>query len=114
MLMVAAAMVLLLVGTIGFKFAIAFDINAWLSARRDAKALKVKMKNARRCGHLWTLYHASPYSKCNLCAAYVATTTLLMLSDDPKIRIAGENWNLQIHIRSAGALVHDPVGTRRK
>ena len=83
----AAAMLVVVAGAVGIKLAIRFDINVWLQDRRNAKALKERIKRADKCGHVWTLYHASTFSQCNLCLAYIATSTLLVFDNDPQVSV---------------------------
>ena len=101
------------VGAIGVKLAIKFDINVWLQDRRSAKAFKARKKHADRCRHMWTLYHASPFSLCNLCLAYIATSTLLLYFDSPEVIIVGENWGYLLKPAAGSVVAMHPVGIGR-
>ena len=114
MALIVVTVLAIVVGIIAVRVTIRFDLNAWLRDRREAKILKSKMKLAKQCDHMWTLYHASPYSRCNLCLAYIATTTLLVFQDDPRVSIAGESWNHMFRTVAGGVIAQSPAGHRRK
>ena len=103
----------LAVAIITIRFTISFNINFWLESRRAAKAIKERRKRARSCRHFWTLYHSSQYSRCNRCAAFIATTTLLAFESDPLVLIAGDNWGDRINPGQRSILVEDPRGVVR-
>ncbi|MCY4530657.1 MAG: hypothetical protein OXD46_16720 [Chloroflexi bacterium] len=63
--------------TIAVKITFKFDINKYLKRGRKAKKEKERRNFVEDCRHGWTLYHASPYSQCNLCMAFIATAVLL-------------------------------------
>lgn len=63
--------------TIAVKITFKFDINKYLKRGRKAKREKERRKIVEECRHGWTLYHASPYSQCNLCMAFISTAVLL-------------------------------------
>lgn len=108
----AVGMLVVVAGAVGIKLAIRFDINLWLQDRRNAKALKERIKRADNCEHVWTLYHASPFSQCNLCLAYIATSTLLLFRGDPELSLAGQTYSHMISPNAGDLVVQNPLGVR--
>ena len=114
MVLLAVTVVSVAIAVIAVRVTVSFDLNEWLRDRRDAKVRKTKMKLAKRCEHVWTLCHASMYSRCNLCLAFIPTTTLLATLDDPQVSIAGQSYNAVYRTTAGGVVATDPVGNRRK
>ena len=96
------------------RIAINFDVNAWMESRRKSKGIKAKQKRSMNCSHAWTLYHLSPFSQCNYCLAWIATSTLLatlQLSDCKPI-IFGESHRIFATPSDGDIVVTDFVGKR--
>ena len=96
------------------RVSIRFDINSWLQERRKLRERKQRLKFVEQCQHLWTLYTASPHSRCNRCNALIATTTVqaeLELSHDKPL-IAGVSNNLIANSNEGDILVSNSIGAR--
>ena len=106
--------VALVVGGIGIKVSLKFNVNTWMEDRKQSKALAEQGKIIAECGHMWTLYPNSIYSQCNLCSAYIQTTTLLAAEQlEVKPIILATNPGVRLN-PSAGELVAtDYVGQRK-
>ena len=104
----------LVLGGIGIKVSLTFNVNTWMEERRKSKAHAEHRKRASKCGHRWTLYPNSVYSQCNLCLVNIPTSTLLA-AEQFKVKpiILAKNHGVMINL-SAGALVTtDYVGQRK-
>ena len=96
------------------RIAINFDVNTWMESRRKSKDIKARQKRSMNCSHAWTLYHTSPYSQCNYCLAWIATSTLLaaiQLSDHKPI-IFGESYVIIATPSVGDIIVNDFIGKR--
>ena len=109
----AAMFLIIIAGIIVVRVTIKFDLNVWLQDRRDAKALKNRIKQADQCGHMWTLYRNSPFSLCNLCQAHIATSTLLLVRSHPEVTIVAENRDLMTTPGGGDVIVPNPFRTRQ-
>ena len=100
---------------ITIRISIKFDLNTWLQSRRTDKEIKERVKRSEECPHLWTLYRLSPYSSCNMCLSWIATSTLLAASQlaGYKHVIAGESSNLLVHPEPNAVIVSNPIGARK-
>ena len=98
------------------RISVKFDVNAWLQSGKIAKDNKRRVVDADNCPHLWTVYHSSPYSRCNLCQAWIATSTLLLarVYFEPKPIIAGESYSLLVSPQPNEVVVGDYIGAKSK
>ncbi len=83
--------------TIAVKITFKFDINKHLKRGRKARKEKERRNFVEDCPHGWTLYHASPYSQCNRCMAFIATAVWLnirKLNIRPPAMILAESYNI--------------------
>ena len=61
---------------VAIKIVIKFDVNQWLRDLREGKIRRASAVRAEQCGHMWTLYTHCIYSQCNMCLAFIPTSTL--------------------------------------
>lgn len=100
---------------IAVKITLKFDFNDWAKQRRTTKQEKELRKIAAECHHGWTLYHASPYSQCNLCMAYIPTAILLNVRKfgiRPPAMILAENHSLIAQLGKGAIIVTDYLGRK--
>ena len=74
---ICAIILALAIAIITIRITVKFDINAWMKARREAKAQKERRKKAENCLHAWTLYTHNPVSRCGKCMVLIDTAILL-------------------------------------
>ena len=70
-------------GIITIRISIKFDVNTWMQSRNEKQSAKRRLKRSKQCPHLWTLYHSSPYSKCDNCQSLISTSILLTALEFP-------------------------------
>ena len=108
--------IILVVATIcgiTFRVAIKFDMNAWMRARGEAKEKKRILKIINECGHIWTLYSSSPYSRCDLCLALISTSLLLTARGfNPEPIISGEISTMLMTPGAGEIVINDYIGGR--
>ena len=85
----------LVIGTIAIRITVNFDLNTYLQERKEEKYDQARLKAIEECGHVWTLYWNSPYSRCDRCLCLISTSVLnLMLSESvsgPRPFISGHS-----------------------
>ena len=106
MVVVTTAVVVVL-GIVAIRITITFDINIWLQDRRVAKPRNEDLRRANRCADAWTISHASTYSRCNLCLAYIPTKSLLLL--ESAVAIAGIDRVNRLLPQAGEVVVSDPA-----
>ena len=96
------------------RIGINFDVNKWMENRQQAKLNKEVAKRSKNCGHAWTLYHTSPFSRCNYCLAWIPTTTLLTALEffDRKPLILGQTDSMLVTPMKGEVVVSDFIGKR--
>ena len=97
------------------KVSLTFNLNTWLQDRKKAKEVEELKKIASECGHVWTLYPGSVYSRCNLCLAFIATSTLVYAKEhfDKRPLFAGVHHGVHIVPPKPSIMVTDYIGKRK-
>ena len=105
----------LAISTIAVKIAITLNGNELIRQFGEWRATRTRMKAAKRCGHVWTLFPASPYSQCNFCMAVIATTTLQFARDYAEVKpfIAGIRHGEVLTPGEGRIYVSDHIGNRK-
>ena len=100
---------------ISVKVSLTFNVNTWLQDRRKAQAVKERKRTVGECGHAWTLYPDSVYSQCNLCLAYINTSTLLTAEKHFAIKpiIMGTHFRVTVAPTEGSMVVGDYSGQRK-
>ncbi len=105
------------VGVIGIKISLTFDINTWMQDRRKEKKINELKKIASECGHVWTLYPDSRFSQCNLWMSFIATSTLTLAVANVHLKekplFAGTFYQGHIEPPEGTFGVSDYVGQRK-
>ena len=103
----------LVVGVIGIRVSLKFDVNTWMEQRRKSKLLADQRRRAAKCGHVWTLYPSSVYSQCNFCLAYIQTSTLLVGQQlDVQPTIVGTNYAAVLNPTEGAIVATGYIGHR--
>ena len=111
---ICAILLTVVFAVIAIQVTVQFDVNVWLEYRRKSKEMQERMDIASACKHMWTLYRDYPYSRCNMCHAFISTSTLLFLQEfsDEKPPIMGEGVGMGEGVNKGDILVKDAFGGR--
>ena len=66
----------LIATVVAIRIVVKFDVNQWMKDLREGKIRRESAKRAEKCGHVRTLYPHCVYSQCNMCLAFIHTSTL--------------------------------------
>ncbi len=104
----------LVAAVIAIRITINFDLNAFLKDKKEERHLRDRLKNSEKCGHVWTLYYSSPFSRCDKCLCLISTSVLLLMRNGPEPRplISGYS-NLLMTPGEKEVYVENYVGNRR-
>ena len=107
---------LAVLAAISIKVSFTFNLNTWQKDREEAKRTKELEKRSSECGHVWTLFSVSVYSQCNLCLAFIFTSTLLYAREnfDPKPLIVAEETRHRISPVAGQVFAYDDYIGKRK
>ena len=105
----------LVVGMVAIKIVINFDLNAFLRECKEEKYFEDRLKASQECGHVWTLYVNSPYSRCDRCLSLISTSVLNLMKavDGPRPFISGY-ISLLMTPGAKEVYVEDYIGNRRE
>ena len=100
---------------VSIRLSLTLDLNALLKERRVIRAARETEKRVAECGHVWTLYPNSPYSQCNLCTAFIFTSTLVYAVEHlaNKPLIVGVDPGTVIRVGEGSIVATDYIGQRK-
>ena len=108
-------MAALIATAVAIKVVIKFDVNLWFKDLREGRRRRDSVKRAEQCGHVWTLYPQCVYLQCNMCLAFIFTSTLLfaMTHFDIKPLIVGKANDIMITPGERDIIATDYIGNRK-